>query len=536
MKLTKYGLLLGSLALLASCSDDKVVDNNGKTGGDKELFAVLNLNLPSSIGTRANGDGYVYDDGQNEWDVVDGELYLFEAAGSSEDDAVFIASAPIENVLSSQSDNWTLQGQNNDNVTTKSNKAYATFSDINTSSTYYGLVVLNKPTSNWDEPTANITTFGTWKKTAMTCSMRGTDNSFTMTNAAKFNASTPTVLVEMAGNKFTTTIPTDNFTSPFDPFFVQRGVAKITVAQKTGTIGTDAIAVTDRTDDELMITHWSLDYTNTKTYPVQVTEGLSSTFLGYNHSHSGDSDFPRVFWAVDPNYDGTGSYNVANTTEFNRLNATNSTLEYKSVSTPKDYCLENTFNVANMSQGQTTRVVFKGQYKIGGEDAVSFIAVRNVIYTIGDLKDHLTEKENLAFQSNVKGGSRSFSELFGDDAEDVAALFSMQTTDKVDFYLNGEAYYVARVRHFGDGETKWEGGDYVASSTGLEDKLLGRYGMVRNNWYDMKVNSVKGLGTPDTPDPDDPDDPDDEEDKEYTAIVTINILSWAKRSYDYDLK
>lgn len=56
--------------------------------------------------------------------------------------------------------------------------------------------------------------------------------------------------------------------------------------------------------------------------------------------------------------------------------------------------------------------------------------------------------------------------------------------------------------------------------------------MLRNNWYELNVQSVSGPGYPDVPDVK-PNTPDDEIDK-YIK-VSVNILHWAKRSQDVNL-
>ena len=63
------------------------------------------------------------------------------------------------------------------------------------------------------------------------------------------------------------------------------------------------------------------------------------------------------------------------------------------------------------------------------------------------------------------------------------------------------------------------------------DEYLGRYGVLRNNWYEINVQSIKSLGDPNvtevTPEPVDK--------KESYISVDINVLSWAKRSQNVDL-
>lgn len=96
-------------------------------------------------------------------------------------------------------------------------------------------------------------------------------------------------------------------------------------------------------------------------------------------------------------------------------------------------------------------------------------------------------------------------------------------------YANGESYYIARIKHFGDDLTPWKSGDTYGTNNLA---YLGRYGMLRNNWYELDVQSVSGPGYPDIPEVK-PNTPDDEDDK-YIK-VSVKILDWAKRSQSVDL-
>lgn len=63
-------------------------------------------------------------------------------------------------------------------------------------------------------------------------------------------------------------------------------------------------------------------------------------------------------------------------------------------------------------------------------------------------------------------------------------------------------------------------------------KYLGRYGVLRNNWYEVVVNSISDPGSPVVPEID-PNIPDDVND--FYISVSVNILSWAKRVHNVDL-
>ena len=55
---------------------------------------------------------------------------------------------------------------------------------------------------------------------------------------------------------------------------------------------------------------------------------------------------------------------------------------------------------------------------------------------------------------------------------------------------------------------------------------LGRYGVLRNNWYTINVEGIKKIGSPVVPEV--TGDPDDE--LAAYISVKINVLSWAKRT------
>ena len=100
----------------------------------------------------------------------------------------------------------------------------------------------------------------------------------------------------------------------------------------------------------------------------------------------------------------------------------------------------------------------------------------------------------------------------------------------IDVYAGGVCYYVARIRHFNESQTPWtETDNYTDSSAESTNtpKYLGRYGIVRNNWYKLTVTGASnGIGEPIIPVPD-VETPDDV--KKYYIDCKIEILSWALR-------
>lgn len=227
---------------------------------------------------------------------------------------------------------------------------------------------------------------------------------------------------------------------------------------------------------------------------------------------------------------------------------------------PKDplYCRENTFNLANMVQGQTTRVIFKASYTPKGftaADGKTFFKVGTsvALWKKKDLENHIKAAVtkvisgattanttiDLAATGNditaagnheIKASNISVTGHKVTEAEEKAVNEKVGLTKNagISTYANGESYYIARIKHFGDDLTPWKSGVY--GSNNLE--YLGRYGMLRNNWYELDVQSVSGPGYPDVPEVK-PNTSDDEDDK-YIK-VSVKILDWAKRTQKVDL-
>lgn len=107
---------------------------------------------------------------------------------------------------------------------------------------------------------------------------------------------------------------------------------------------------------------------------------------------------------------------------------------------------------------------------------------------------------------------------------------------QIECYDQGLAYYPVNIKHFGDDLTPWDADDaegnvsYPDTDGKAEANWLGRYGVLRNNWYQLDVTNVTNIGYSDVPVITDPDDPV----ARYIS-VKINILSWAVRKQSVEL-
>lgn len=141
---------------------------------------------------------------------------------------------------------------------------------------------------------------------------------------------------------------------------------------------------------------------------------------------------------------------------------------------------------------------------------------------------------------------------------DVATALSTVNTGvaKLKKYVGGVTYYAARIAHFGDVETPWSAPNdaynnydkiYPLDGQSIHDTpvnygtdranaWLGRWGIVRNNWYRITVSSIKGLGSPVPEDFSSNVTPDDNPSPSYFIAAHIHILPWAVRKQSVDLK
>lgn len=213
------------------------------------------------------------------------------------------------------------------------------------------------------------------------------------------------------------------------------------------------------------------------------------------------------------------------------------------------YCLENTMEAKAQQLGFTTKVVVKAQYTPGGitKDA-NYFSWKGAYYTLEQLKaEYLKHSDGTGLKVDlpiflIKAGVMSqteFDEGQNKRNEIVAGLSEGAAANQLNaktgiigrfcavrYYHESVCYYDVLIRHDQNITTKM---------------ALGRYGVVRNNWYNIELNSVSGPGTPWIPDPSDPDptnptppDTDDDEADAYLS-VKITINPWTYWSQGVDL-
>lgn len=391
-------------------------------------------------------------------------------------------------------------------------------------------------------------------------------------------------LADVTDNIYTTEAEAKS--KPAAEIYVERAVAKVTVQDKN-----DKLVANQKISYKLY--NWVVDNTNKKSYIVRQYDkdwnGINS-----DKATTADANKYRFVWdtpvnpnasetnkryrtafAKDPEYDGTTTAIADN---YNRI--ASSAMSTAFGNDAPQYCNENTFKVTDQNQDQTTRVVLGVKLSVPGtttsgtptydEDLYTVNDNKEVVYTEASLAerlkkillnepdvkkwtdDHKIEPSfDITFSTTTAGATTIATATFKGKTAAGATEETYSTPYTTDFdkalpniirYKGGVAYYAVRIKHFGDSDTPWnvegqgvKAGDnsniYNTSSTDSENWFLGRYGVVRNNWYDISVNKIQTLG--DATIPAFTNYPDDV--LENYISVSINVLSWSKHSQGADL-
>lgn len=398
-------------------------------------------------------------------------------------------------------------------------------------------------------------------------------------------------LVKLNGKTYATSDEAE--ATPAADIYVERGVAKVTFTndKDTPTEFQDAAGIktplsngSGIADVKYTITGWGLDITNKSSYLVRhyssdwnglktdQTSTKKYRFIGSDVVEAGKTTLQyRTYWAEDPNYT---TYDADLKNEFSIQPDGAPTFISNKFGTAAvgdaQYCFENTFDVANQNQDKTTRVIVRAQVTVGGTAADFYMInngkstlyseanlkalVQNAIYNDPQVQALLaapgaTLNEgniNVTFTDNATTAVRTITDFSftnnGTDYSQASTVLDNVLTNvrnkvsNIIKYTNGIVYYPVRIKHFGNDLTPWKNGQPDVSKTDIyatnnADRYLGRYGVVRNNWYDLGVNSISGIGSAVVPPH--TSTPDDELDQ-YIS-VRINVLSWAKRTQREDL-
>ena len=377
---------------------------------------------------------------------------------------------------------------------------------------------------------------------------------------------------------------------PAAEFTVQRLAAKVTLNSKEADKVFDVD--TEGYEGKVTLNAWAIDITRKTTFPVQnvwydtesdaMNAFLTDATVDWIHSSS------RCHWGYSKFYDKGYENTSAGLTDLGKDFNFKAANQITTWSDNPAYIRENMVAYNKMAKGNTTRVVVKATYTLDGEtNAQTFVKVSNVakLYTVAEFTDlvktnYLTvvnagvadeadkvQAGNVTVTLKTTGNAYTFGDAVTIKDGEKTYRYTVPTTatddertaieaeiaiinkvagltgiydveDKeVYVYANGVCYYPVYIQHFAKEQEK--AGINVDNINYLTDYTpahTGRYAIVRNNWYDLTINSVSGPGYPTIPPttPDEPvDGPTDTTNKFLN--VDINVLKWAKRTQGVDL-
>ena len=524
MKLDKSFLTLFVGLAMAACSNDEEMATGGQDLlpiDGREAYMSVVVDMPKSTETRAPGENHGTADEQNVNEVL---LALFDASDVCLETKTLASTEYILNV--------------------GGNPAAGTGNAFKVPSTTAKVLAVVNPSDKFK--TACVAS-ASWS--AINGAVEQTldevtgmsKNNFMMINAGD-NANPTNGALVTANVKVVdgTTIPDVDAAiaaaeADRSMIYVDRVVAKVS-------LGTNPDGVKVPAGVTCTFGDWALNITNKSMFPY------SEIVMPAGGSAGAD-------YRIDPNYELAG-FDVS---QFNYLKvADDGTLpaDFSAMADSK-YCLENTMAADAQTQAQTTSAVASAVYTPGsftvGESwfrllgtTYKTLADLQVVYnaakaagTAADaaqtqvitLCDQFHARIAKAATAQGKTVSGDFASITITELDDLKSGGEYSKPDAaagetvgVEYFQKGVCYYNILIRH-----------DDAITAT----MALGKYGVVRNNWYTLTINSVKQPGTPwipDTTNSTDKKDPgEDDDDKEAYLSVEITVNPWTTWSQGVDL-
>ncbi len=299
---------------------------------------------------------------------------------------------------------------------------------------------------------------------------------------------------------------------------VERAVAKVSVTNNLPS---------SHPDYDIANLKWILDVTNKHTYWMRkMTYLANGKKAGSTTMESATSDREYIY-AEDPNFSGNLDYSSTELMEeFNYMTAASFSTSSTWGTTNWEYAMENTMEAEEQYQNVTTRVLIQANYVPMGtyvEGSVTagqgYFKYRGYYIGYSKMVDYVTTPSSIPDHLNglaavltewgitVTGGTN-------------LSLTASKDANGLTYYHNGISYYTIPIRH-------------LAKSASSETMGYGNFGIVRNNQYQVNINSFSGPGTIEPPTPPGPEIPDEEDENWVSAEV--EILPWYVRSHDANL-
>lgn len=551
-----------AVAAVCSCSDDELTlssDSSSSSITDGNKYLAVSIVMPDESNTRATGD---YEDGDAaEYEVNSASSYF---------------------LFYDDEGNYSTYGVITDATWEENSDTNITTSAVVVSSTYEVEPTQLIAVLNYNGKISDLTEKNLDDIRKVTVSdTYGDAGEFTMTNAVTIDSVGSTRYFD-----YLTSIDSTNLCDTYDEavnnpveIYVEREIAKVAITKTESNFTDNTVSDLDtimyydgssyKTKyASLTMTGWGVNAINDEGYLIKDTTGLTASTYKNDSAKWYRTGERRFFWASDINYTDTTGVNYLSYNEVAELG----------LSTDAAYYHENTIDadgqakIAGDSVASTPTFIVVGKVTLTDateeeteeeteEDSTFFYyhgtyyspkGLLTVIYRDLDTDslyrfnnsdsvllslEYLTDtlySDSIAFVSDGNGGALVVDTL-GRDSITVSlngtkcslARLMNETTyldsdgdslSDTDYYLNGMCYYQKPIEQI--------------TGTTVED-VSTWYGIVRNHYYSITLNSISGIGGP-VPDGDEDLTIIPGEDQSFYIAATINILSWREVDQTFD--
>ncbi len=258
----------------------------------------------------------------------------------------------------------------------------------------------------------------------------------------------------------------------------------------------------------------------------------SSYFVKKQVAYTTATAFEDLYYVQDPNYTAT---------DLKGLFHASATSIQEIAKKPKFYCLENTMQANKQNEGYATALLYKVKYtpaadqysKLDKAASDTYSAKFKDVLADADCPDELkaadlftavaedgTFYEYNGFIFASAAGAKIYRAIALNTDKSVADILTSYAAAASDVhaYTAGASYYTAYIRH------------NTIATAGLNEQ--GKYGVVRNHWYNVTVNSIKKLGNYEPTYTNTPETPIDKSDTYLQVQVTIKPWRYINQSVD----
>lgn len=547
MKIKSLILAMAACAgLFCACSNEEIANdiNSGNAQNpERNAFASFSFVMPGSTGAtgRANPTGGAGGDGSLEGTVEENAVSTVKILLFKDDVLTQVTPLNRTDFTPAQVGNVTV---------------YTTKNDIAVAPATYKIYAIVNPTSSFNV-IEGTTTLGAFQDAFEAVAIRTgeycTDGKFMMTNADE--------IVE------TIVLPTNTEGKAKEiSINVERIAAKVTFTTKEGKEN-NAYDINDENGKVGTVTFDAYKIINTRNSAYNLRRvGDGSTTPTIGGKETGSNYVIENKWSIKSEWNENAfntNYSRKHNTyvAFRHLNTGTQTLAY---------CLENTMPALQQMNGYSTGVIFRAKIAIDADHVTGTVVEGNLYKYAGKYYAGLADLTK-ALNPNWNIGSNSTDGLNNDVLGIIAGKGEMTVQEYlksinsntevlkgfgVDYFMGGFCYYKSWLRHANNNDDAVSG--------------IMEFAIVRNNIYQLTINSVASVGDttsgtpgedpnkpgepdvdPENPNPEipgvvvpdpeptdpvfpiDPTDPD--EDADTYLNVTIKVLDWTVRKNNIDL-